>query len=235
MGPPASRSQPSPEVAPAPEVRAQTGRVLGPRALRTRQRLLDSTADLLRERSALDLSVAEIARKAETSTATFYQYFKDVEEAALFLAKQAAEEMPAVLELIDGPWGAESGLETARKIVEAFMSHWEAHHAVLLIRNLAADHGDPRFQEARRAALSPILERLAARVAEFQQAGRVSPDLHPFATAAALGSVLERLSAHTRELAHRGVSHEELLETCAQLLHMAVTGVDPLRRDPLRQ
>jgi AcrR family transcriptional regulator len=205
-------------------IKAQTGRVLGPRALRTRQRLLAACADLLRERSALDLSVVEIARRADTSAATFYQYFKDVEEAALQLAQQAAEEMPAVLHLIGGSWDEDRGLETARSIVGAFMAHWEAHHAVLLIRNLAADHGDPRFQEARRAALSPILEALADRVAEAQRAGRVSDQLHPFAAAAALGSVLEKLSAHTRELSHRGIGHDELLETCARILHQVITG-----------
>ena len=211
----------------APAVKAQTGRVLGPRALQTRQRLLVAAAELFRERSALDLSVAEIARRAGTSAATFYQYFADVEEAALHLARQAAEEMPAVLDLIDGPWEGEQGLVTAQRIVEAFMHHWEAHHAVLLIRNLAADHGDPRFQEARRRALSPFLERLAERVAEFQAAGRVSDRLHPFATAAALGSVLERLSAHTQELEHRGVDHDELLATCAGIIHQVVTGGTP--------
>ncbi len=211
----------------APAVKAQTGRVLGPRALQTRQRLLVAAAELFRERSALDLSVAEIARRAGTSAATFYQYFADVEEAALHLARQAAEEMPAVLDLIDGPWEGEQGLVTAQRIVEAFMHHWEAHHAVLLIRNLAADHGDPRFQEARRRALSPFLERLAERVAEFQATGRVSDRLHPFATAAALGSVLERLSAHTQELEHRGVDHDELLATCAGIIHQVVTGGTP--------
>jgi AcrR family transcriptional regulator len=205
-------------------VKAQTGRVLGPRALQTRQRLLAAAAELFRERSALDLSVAEIARRAGTSAATFYQYFADVEEAALHLAQQASEEMPAVLDLIDGSWEGDAGRMTAQKIVHAFMHHWEAHHAVLMIRNLAADHGDPRFQEARRRALSPFLERLADRVAEFQEAGRVSERLHPFATAAALGSVLERLSAHTRELEHRGVSHDELLATCAGIIHQIVTG-----------
>jgi len=198
--------------------------VLGPRALKTRQRLLDATAQLLRERSVLDLSVVEIARKAETSPATFYHYFKDVEEATLQLARQAAEEMPTVLERIDGSWDDKSGFETARGIVEAFLLHWEAHHAVLLIRNLAADKGDPRFQEVRRDALSPVLERLAERIQGAQSAGHVSRTLHPFAAAAALGSILEKLSAHAGELAHRGVSRDELVDTCAGILYQVVTG-----------
>jgi AcrR family transcriptional regulator len=201
---------------------AQTGRVLGPRALKTRQRLLDATASLLRDRSILDISVVEIARQAETSPATFYHYFKDVEEAALQLAQQAAEEMPAVLDLIDGSWRGAKGMETARSIAEAFMSHWEANHAVLLIRNLAADKGDPRFQEVRRRALSPVLEKLAERIAESQAAE--PGGLNPFAAAAALGSILEKLSAHAGELAHRGVSRQDLIDTSASIVFQVVTG-----------
>jgi len=205
-------------------VMAQTGRVLGPRALKTRQRLLDATAQLLRDRSVLDISVVEIARKAETSPATFYHYFKDVEEATLQLARQAIEEMPAVLEQIDGSWDGARGFDTARGIAEAFLQHWETHHAVLLIRNLAADNGDRRFQKVRRDALAPVLERLADRILEAQEASHVSRTLHPFAAAAALGSILEKLSAHAGELAHRGISRDDLIDTCAGILFQVVTG-----------
>ena len=203
---------------------AQTGRPLGPRALRTRQRLLDATAQLLNERSVLDIPVVEIARKAETSPATFYHYFRDVEEAALALAEQAALEMPALLERIDRSWQGAAGLETARDVVSGFMDHWSAHHAVLTVRNLSADKGDRRFQKVRREALAPVLEHLAARVQEAQAKGDVSQQTHPFAAAAALASILESISAHTRELARRDVSREQLVETCARVLHQVITG-----------
>jgi AcrR family transcriptional regulator len=208
---------------------AQTGRVLGPRALRTRRRLLEATASLFRERSVLDISVVEIARKAETSPATFYHYFKDVEEAALDLAREAADEMPVLVGLIDGSWQGEAGMQTARAIARAFMDHWQSHHAVLLIRNLAADKGDSRFQEVRRAALSPMLDRLAARIAEAQAEGRVARSLHPFAAAAALGSLLESLSAHAAELTQRGAGRSELIATSAAILFQVVTGRPPDR------
>lgn len=208
---------------------AQTGRVLGPRALRTRRRLLEATASLFRERSVLDISVVEIARKAETSPATFYHYFKDVEEAALDLAREAADEMPGLVGLIDGSWQGEAGMQTARAIARAFMDHWQSHHAVLLIRNLAADKGDSRFQEVRRAALSPMLDRLAARIAEAQAEGRVARSLHPFAAAAALGSLLESLSAHAAELTQRGAGRSELIATSAAILFQVVTGRPPDR------
>lgn len=203
---------------------AQTGRLLGPRALKTRQRLLDATAQLLAERSVLDIAVAEIARKAETSPATFYHYFKDVDEAALALAEQVAEEMPALVGLIDAPWRGAAGLETARRLVTAFMQHWRAHHAVLLIRNLSADKGDKRFQKVRRDALAPVLDHLAARISESQAAGRVSGESHPYAAAAALASILESISAHAVELQRNDVTHDELVETCARILHQVITG-----------
>ncbi len=204
--------------------RAQSGRLLGPRALRTRQRLLAATAKLLAERSVLDISVVEIAREADTSPATFYHYFKDVEEAALLLAEQAASEMPVMLELIDASWRGARGLETAREVVSAFLQHWESHHAVLLIRNLSADKGDGRFQRVRRDALGPVLEHLAERITEAQEAGRVSNQIHPYVAAAALTSILESISAHTRELERRAVTREQLVETCGRVLYQVVTG-----------
>jgi AcrR family transcriptional regulator len=203
---------------------AQKGRPLGPRALKTRQRLLDATAQLLTQRSVLDISVVEIARTAETSPATFYHYFKDVEEAVLRLAEQAAEEMPALLELIDADWRGAAGLEVARTVVNAFMDHWSAHHAVLLVRNLSADKGDRRFQKVRRDALAPVLDHLAARISEARDAGRVSRETHPYAAAAALASILESISAHARELERRDVSRDQLVETCARVLHQVITG-----------
>src|SRR5262252_8897290 len=82
----------------------QNGRPLGPRALQTRRRLLGATDALLAERPVRDVSVVEIARRAGTSPATFYQYFRDVEEAVLELATAAAEEVPAILEPLAADW-----------------------------------------------------------------------------------------------------------------------------------
>lgn len=207
------------------------GRELGPRALQTRQRLLDATAALLEVSSVRDVAVVDIARKAGTSPATFYQYFKDVGEATLRLAEQAAEEMPAVVQLIDGSWDGESGLENARAIVEAFVRHWDAHRAVLLVRNLAADEGDRRFQRVRQASLTPVLQHLAAQVETSQRAGRVDPCMGPQAAAAAMGAILERLAAYHRELETLGVAREELVETCARILHQTVAGRSHASRD----
>jgi AcrR family transcriptional regulator len=202
----------------------QSGRTLGPRALHTRQRLLEATAQLLDLRSVRDLSVVEIARKANTSPATFYQYFKDVGEATLRLADQAADEMPAIFELIDGPWRGKAGLDTARALATAFVDHWDAHRAVLLVRNLAADEGDRRFQKVRRRAIAPAIEKLAGRIAESQAQGRIAAEVHPAAAAAAMTTILERLAAYHKEIEYFGVGRAELIESCARILYQTVTG-----------
>jgi AcrR family transcriptional regulator len=202
----------------------QSGRTLGPRALGTRQRLLDATAALLQEQSVRDLSVVEIARKANTSPATFYQYFKDVSEATLRLAEHAAEEMPGLIELIDGSWRGQKGLDTARSIVRAFVDHWDSHRSVLLVRNLAADEGDRRFMKVRRRALSPVIERIGRRIEESQAQGRIAQEVHPAAAAAAMAAILERLAAYHKEIEFFGAGREELIESCARILYQTVTG-----------
>ena len=202
----------------------QSGRELGPRALETRRKLLEGTAELLAARSVRDVSVVDIARNAGTSPATFYQYFKDVTGATLRLAEQAAQELPAVVEMIDGAWEGEGGLANARAIVDAFVRHWDAHRAVLLVRNLAADEGDQRFQRVRQQSLQPVLEHLAAQIAASQKAGRVDRKLGPAAAAAAMGAILERLAAYHRELETLGVTRDDLVETCARILHQTVAG-----------
>jgi AcrR family transcriptional regulator len=202
----------------------QSGRELGPRALQTRQKLLDATASLLDRQSVRDISVVDIARTAGTSPATFYQYFKDVSEATLRLAEQAADEMPEMLEIIAGSWEGEQGLERARRLVDAFMRHWDEHRSVLLVRNLAADEGDRRFLRVRQKAMTPVLARFAEQVIGGQQAGRVDAGIVPQAAAAALGAILERLAAYRRELETVGVRREDLVETCARIVLLTVRG-----------
>lgn len=184
-------------------------RPLGPRALRTRRKLLDATAGLLAERGLRELAVVEIARRAETSPATFYQYFGDVEAAALELASETTTEFADVLAALPDSFAGGDGLDQARAFVSRFLEIWDAHHAVLRVRNHAADEGDPRFRRVRRKALRPLLDRLAERLSG-ERGSR-------YARAAALATVLESLSAHYGELEQLGVDREALVETTAHI------------------
>ena len=204
------------------EIVDQSGRSLGPRALQTRSRLLEATEKLLGEQKLRDLHVIDIARKVGTSAATFYQYFRDVDDVVLCLAEETSDEMPGMLELIAGSWHGPDGLQKARAIVEAFIDHWDEHRAVLRVRNLASDEGDPRFQALRARAMQPVLEELARVITDYR--GGDDPQGHPHAAAAAMASILERLAAYHAELEVFGVTRNHLVESSAHILHRTVTG-----------
>jgi AcrR family transcriptional regulator len=211
------KSSPSPGKSPSP-------RNFGPRAAETRKRLLDATEELLATRSLRDLRVIDVARRVATSPATFYQYFEDLEDAVVHLAERAAEEMPPIVAEIEGSFEGEAGLARARRIVAAFIAHWDAHRAVLRVRNLASEEGDPRFLAARRRTHGPVIEALAAQVRGAQLLGRVAREIHPHAAAAAMAAILERLAAYHAELSAFGVTHDQLLESCARILRRTLTG-----------
>ena len=206
------------------ELLDQSGRALGPRAQNTRRALLDSTAELLAEQSLREVRVVDIARRVGSSPATFYQYFKDVEDAVLQLAQEASLEMPAIIAQIQGDWVGDEGMERARGIVRAFIEHWDKHHAVLRVRNLASDEGDTRFMSVRAKAMSPVLEAFQQHIEAAKQAGRLPDSLNSRAASAAMGAILERLAAYHKQLELFGVELEDLVETSAYILYRNITG-----------
>lgn len=201
-----------------------SGRPLGPKAASTRRKLLEGTAELLAAKGLRELRVVDVARRAGTSPATFYQYFQDVQAAVLALARDASGAMPALIERIDASWQGAAALEHARAIAEAFVEHWDAHHAVLRARNQASDEGDPRFQGVRAETMGALVEALARKIRDSQADGQVDGAIHPAAAAAAVSAILERLAAYHRELALLGVTRADLVETSARLVVQAVTG-----------
>lgn len=204
---------------------AADGRTLGARGERTRRRLLDATEGLLKRRGVRDLRVVDIARAVKTSPATFYQYFRTVEDAVLALAEEVGEHLAPVEALLEDPWSETDGLDRARRTVEIFLDFWDEHRAILRTRNLAAQEGDRRFRDVRNRALEPITLAVAAQVESAQQDGRIDASVEPYAAAAALVAMVERMAAFHRDLEPRGVTREALIETTARLLHQSVTAV----------
>jgi len=181
---------------------------------------LDATGELLETRGLRDLRVVDIARAVGTSPATFYQYFRAVEDAVLVLAEEAAEDLGSVIAGLGEPWSDAS----SRRMVDAFVDSWSQHRAVLRTRNLAAQEGDQRFRAVRLASLRPITEGLAAKIAEAQRAGRVDASMSPIAAASAMVAMTERVAAFHREIEELGVAPEALAETTARIIDQTVTG-----------
>jgi AcrR family transcriptional regulator len=192
---------------------ALDGRPLGKRGAQTRARLLDATAELLETHGVRDLRVVEIARAVGTSPATFYQYFRDVEDAVLALSVTVGNEIAPLADLLAASWDAGS-LDAARALVDGFIDYWDRHRAVLRTRNLAAQEGDARFREVRNQANAPFLDGFARQISD--------PALAPRAAAAALVALLERMAAFHHELEPMGIPRTDLVETTARIVYRTV-------------
>jgi len=200
-----------------------SGRPLGERARAKRSRILAATRELLAERSLRELHVADIARAVNASPATFYQYFADVEDVVLHLAAAANEDLSGLIEHFDGPWRGAEGRRQARAVVEFFMHYWDRHGPLLRIRNLAADEGDMRFMELRRAAMEPILGAMVSLMERSGVADR-HPLIEPGSAALAMSAILDRLAAYHTVVEYGGVSRENLVNTSAEILFRTLTG-----------
>jgi AcrR family transcriptional regulator len=200
----------------------QSGRALGPRAMKTRERLLEATEKQLQECSVRDVAVVDITREAGTSPATFYQYFKDVTEAVLHLAERVSEELAISLQDVDDEWFGEAGLDNARRMMRHLLRTWDEHRSLLLARNIIADEGDRRFHRARRKAMAPLIGRVAKQVLATQRADRLAKEINPTVAAIGIVAMIERLATYSEDLVHIGVTREDLIETCARIVQDAM-------------
>lgn len=67
-------------------------------ALKTRQKLLDVTNALIKEKGFYNLNVTDITQRADVATGTFYTYFKHKEEIVLEICKNLFKETQLKLE-----------------------------------------------------------------------------------------------------------------------------------------
>lgn len=199
-------------------------RVLGRRGQATRRKLLDCTRDALAREPYRDVKVTDIARRAGTSPATFYQYFPDVEHAVLALSEEVAGETDRLAELVGGDWSGPAGVETARRLVHGFLEHWEKHRPVLRVVELAAEEREPRFQDLRCRPLNTIARALAEVVADFQDRGSIPRDIDAMATAGTLVTMLAHNAAHRYGFEFWGIGTADVEATLTRIVFWTVTG-----------
>nr|WP_202515819.1 MULTISPECIES: TetR family transcriptional regulator [unclassified Streptomyces] len=210
------------------QVRTVDGRVAGRRGQATRQKLLDCLSEMLSSSPYRDVKVIDVARKAGTSPATFYQYFPDVEGAVLEIAEQMAAEGAGLTELLEGrTWTGKSGWQTAQELVDGFLEFWRRNDAILRVVDLGAAEGDKRFYKIRMKILNTINNSLSDSIAELQSKGRVDKDVNPAAIAGSLVAMLAAVASHQKGFSSWGVKQAELKPNLALLVHLGVTGKKP--------
>ena len=211
----------------------QSGRQPGPRALRTRARILEATVSILEETSMRDLRVIDIARLIGSSPATFYQYFKDVNEVVLELASEISAFTPEMIELIHGDWTGPAGYERGIHLANLVTDYWDRYRAILRVRNNAADEGDPAFKEVRVKAMLPMVTAFAEVIAvahsesDTEDSEYVGGDIRPLSGAMFMHYLLEGLAIHHKIFEKRfgpmGEGREALVRSMATVLQSTLT------------
>ncbi|AGS70208.1 TetR/AcrR family transcriptional regulator [Streptomyces collinus] len=212
------------------QVRTVDGRVAGRRGQATRQKLLDCLSEMLSSSPYRDVKVIDVARKAGTSPATFYQYFPDVEGAVLEIAEQMATEGAGLTELLEGrTWAGKAGWQTAQELVDGFLEFWRRNDAILRVVDLGAAEGDKRFYKIRMKILNSVNNSLAQSITELQAKGRIDKDVNPAAIAGSLVAMLAAVASHQKGFSSWGVKQAELKPNLALLVHLGVTGKKPTK------
>ncbi|NEC69801.1 TetR family transcriptional regulator [Streptomyces sp. SID9727] len=207
------------------QVRTVDGRVAGRRGQATRQKLLDCLSEMLSSSPYRDVKVIDVARRAGTSPATFYQYFPDVEGAVLELAEDVAKEGAGLTELVAGrSWAGKAGRQTSEQLVEGFLDFWRRNDAILRVIDLGAAEGDKRFNKIRMKVLNSVTGSLTESVKELQAKGRVDKDISAAAMAGSLVVMLAGVASHQKGFTAWGVKQGEIRPNLAQLVHLGITG-----------
>lgn len=211
----------------------QSGRPLGARALRTRARILEATISLLEDKSMRDLRVIDIARRIGSSPATFYQYFKDVNDVVLELATEISEFTPDMIELIHGDWTGRAGHERGVRLASLVADYWDQYKAILRVRNNAADEGDPAFGEVRLKAMLPMVTAFAEVISASHEKAKIEDseanegEIRPISGAMFMYTALESMAIHHQIFEKRfspmGEGREALIETIATILQSTLT------------
>lgn len=176
---------------PTPEIQMRKGE-------RTRRRIMAVTEEILGSRRLKDVTVAEIAARADVSPGTFYNYFKDVTDVALEAVSRVPIHSPEILDLFAEPWTTAEANEKARQLVEDYVETWDRHRTLFRIRNLAAEEGDVRFIDVRMRSAQSLLTVISSYIAALQVDGLMSKAVRPEAVAGALVAMLERIASVMR-------------------------------------
>ncbi|QKW07171.1 TetR/AcrR family transcriptional regulator [Streptomyces sp. NA04227] len=212
------------------QVRTVDGRVAGRRGQATRQKLLDCLGEMLSSSPYRDVKVIDVARKAGTSPATFYQYFPDVEGAVLEIAERIAVEGAGLNSLVEErSWAGKGGWQTSQDLVDGFLDFWRRNDAILRVIDLGAAEGDKRFYKIRMKVLNSVTHALTDAVSELQSKGKVDKDLNPAAIAGSLVVMLAAVASHQKGFQTWGVKQAELKPNLATLVHLGVTGRKPTK------
>lgn len=148
-----------------------------PRALKTRERILDAAETVFVQRGFDAATTREIATLSDTNVATTYAYFASKEALYAAVVKRRIEPL---IELMDQFAGESDKPRAAAGAIHAVLSRLASHEGAtrLVYREVVAD--GPLAEELTTTLFGPLLNRVCA---ELRASGRVEPEMEPFVAA----------------------------------------------------
>ena len=173
------------------------GQKMGRKGLVMRKRIMEKALELIRDSSYKDLTVADVAYEADTSTSTFYVYFADIEDVLFACVEEADQDLSSIMDVLNREWTKENMDSMVSEFVDSYTNIWEKHAVELRICNQEADQGNIRFLQFRLDSTKDIIEGLEKKVAEAQPHTN-----NPLSLTLVLFTAMERLAgANFRSMA----------------------------------
>ena len=134
------------------------GQRLGRKGRDTRDRILAAAKEIIEDFDEAQITLSEVARRANLRMASLYVYFADLTALGLAMLEPVmAEAESSYLEVLRTPWpDAELG-KHCEQFVEGFYRFWQRHSAILHLRNTMADRKDSRMTDHRINAARPVI------------------------------------------------------------------------------
>ncbi len=204
------------------------GQTMGRKGQETRTRLLEVATELLRTTPLREIRAADLARKSGISPANFYLYFENVEALVLHLAEDAANEAGHLVDQVRLQWAWVDIDDHAERFARAYFDFWDAHRAILRVRNLAAEEGNWAFHGARMRITVPLHQGIAAKIDESRAKGVIPAGPHSLTLASMCLAGLERSASTYMTYPNKyGVTRERLIEASVYMLKTIVLGPKP--------
>ncbi len=150
---------------------------LSPRALETRERILDAAESVFVQRGFEAATTREIAAISETNVATTYRYFAGKEALYAAVIRRRIEPL---IELMDEFARESDKPRAAANAIHAVLERLADHEGTtrLVYREIVAD--GPLAEELTKTLFEPLLDRVCA---ELRAGSRVDRDMEPFVAA----------------------------------------------------
>jgi AcrR family transcriptional regulator len=170
-------------------VRRQDGREtpVGPRALRTRAKLLDAAARLFAERGYVNTSLNDLAQEAGVSLPTIYQYFADRND---IVATLAADHALGMLQAGADDWDPTAGRLGLRRAIAALVTLYAESSPFFSIWEVAT-HLDERLAKLRHDFEGQFREGYARKMRKGMELGYVQSTQDPHELARAMNLMVQ--------------------------------------------